>query len=210
VARVAQQSKTLILLAPGDGNATDAKNRQASWALARSRANHKPMQTLILMRHAKAVRDHEAPTDRARGLTERGRRDAADAGAALIEANLAIDMAQISDAQRTRETFAYSRLAARAIQFQTNPALYHAPAETIWRICVACAADAVLVTGHNPGLQELVAHLVRHAHDNSQAATALRAGLPTAAWAAFDIQGDGWEAPGPRLIASWRARDSAN
>ena len=40
------------------------------------------MRTLILLRHAKAVRANEADSDEARGLTPRGRREAALAGAA--------------------------------------------------------------------------------------------------------------------------------
>jgi hypothetical protein len=39
-------------------------------------AESESMRTLILMRHAKAVRAHEADSDEARGLTGRGRREA--------------------------------------------------------------------------------------------------------------------------------------
>ena len=62
------------------------------------------MRTLILLRHAKAVRAHEADSDEARALTPRGRRDAAAAGAAMAEGALKPALALVSTAQRTRET----------------------------------------------------------------------------------------------------------
>jgi phosphohistidine phosphatase len=54
------------------------------------------MRTLILMRHAKAVRAHEADSDEARGLTGRGRRDAAAAGEAMRAAGLKPALALVS------------------------------------------------------------------------------------------------------------------
>ena len=56
------------------------------------------MRTLILFRHAKAVRAHEAESDEARGLTGRGRREAALAGAAMEDAGLKPTLALVSTA----------------------------------------------------------------------------------------------------------------
>ena len=64
------------------------------------------MRTLILMRHAKAVKASEAPSDETRGLTGRGERDAAEPRGALAGFGLAPQLALVSSARRTRETAA--------------------------------------------------------------------------------------------------------
>lgn len=161
------------------------------------------MRTLILMRHAKAMRPHEAPDDRARGLTGRGRREAAASGAAMEDAGLKPELALVSTAQRTRETAALG-LANFAIETQFEDALYHAAPEGIWDAFSASDADSVVIVGHNPGLHELVAMLIRQAHEGSKLARAFEAGFPTSAFAAFEIRGDLLQAAGPRLMAAWR------
>jgi len=89
------------------------------------------MRTLILLRHGKAVRDHEAPSDEARPLTDRGRREAAQAGREIAAARLAPARALISTAQRTRET-AEAALAELGPLVRTfAPDLYMAGPETV-------------------------------------------------------------------------------
>lgn len=161
------------------------------------------MRTLILFRHAKAVRAHEAPSDEARGLTGRGRRDAAAAGAAMEDAGLKPTLALVSSAQRTRETAEYG-LQNFALETQVERALYHAAPEGLWDAFTASDADSVVIVGHNPGLGELVGTLVHQAHDNSKLAREFAGHFPTAAFAAFEIKGDLLRAAGPRLIAAWK------
>jgi phosphohistidine phosphatase len=162
------------------------------------------MQTLILMRHAKAVRDSEAESDEARGLTDRGRQEARAAGAALRAANLQIDQALVSPALRTRETFAEAGLAADVVSFCTIDALYLADAEILWREAVDSRRPSVLILGHNPGLQELIVDLVKQSGDHSRLSLSLVEHLPTAAWAAFAIGGDLRTAASPLLITAWQ------
>ena len=163
------------------------------------------MRTLILMRHAKAARAHEAPSDEARGLTERGRRDAEAAGAALAEAGLAPALALISSALRTRETAAHA-LKHFAVETRFEAALYNAAPEGVWDAFSASDAACVIVIGHNPGLGELASLLIRQAHDGSKLAREFAGNFPTAAFAAFEIGGDLMAAAGPRLIAAWTPR----
>jgi len=162
------------------------------------------MRTLTLFRHAKAVRPHEADSDRARGLTGRGRREAALAGAAMQEAGLAPSLALVSTALRTRET-AEIGLAGFALETRLEDALYDASMEGLWDAFAASEADSVVIVGHNPGIGELAAHLVRQAHDGSKLARAFAGHFPTAAFAAFRIRGDVLRAAGPELIAGWKA-----
>ncbi|MBS0384243.1 MAG: histidine phosphatase family protein [Proteobacteria bacterium] len=161
------------------------------------------MRTLILLRHAKAVRAHEAPDDKARALTGRGRREAAMAGAAMQEAGLSPALALVSTAARTRETAEYG-LANFTLETRFEEALYHAAPEGVWDAFESTDAESVVVVGHNPGLGELVSMLVHQAHDGSKLARDLVGHLPTAAFAAFEIRGDLMRAAGPRLIAGWK------
>lgn len=163
------------------------------------------MRTLILLRHAKAVRAHEAASDEARALTERGRRDAAHAGVAMEESGLKPKLALVSSAQRTRETAALA-LAGFAIETQIDRALYHAAPENLWDAFIAGDAECVVIIGHNPGIGELASSLIRQAHDGSKLARDFAGNFPTAAFAAFEIKGDLLRAAGPRLLAGWRPR----
>lgn len=162
------------------------------------------MRTLILLRHGKAVRDHEAPTDRDRMLTERGRREATEAGERIAAARLAPSLALVSSAARTRETAACALAALPGVETRLNDDLYMAAPERIWAAFEATDAASVLVVGHNPGLSDLTADLIDQANDGSRLARDLREGLSTASFAAFEILGDVLEAAAPRLIAGWR------
>lgn len=161
------------------------------------------MRTLILLRHAKAVRAHEAPSDEARGLTGRGRRDAAAAGAAMAAAGLKPTLALVSSSVRTRETAEHG-LADFELETRIEDALYHAPPESLWDAFSASDAESVVIVGHNPGIGELVGALVHQAHDGSKLAREFASHFPTAAFAAFEIRGELMRAAGSRLITAWK------
>lgn len=161
------------------------------------------MRTLILFRHAKAVRPHEADSDETRGLTGRGRREAAAAGAAMEDAGLKPTLALVSTSQRTRETAEHG-LQNFALETRFEDALYHASPEGVWDAFSASDADSVVIVGHNPGIGELVTMLVHQAHDGSKLAREFSGHFPTAAFAAFEIKGDLLRAAGPTLIAAWK------
>ena len=161
------------------------------------------MRTLILFRHAKAVRAHEAPSDAARALTGRGRREAALAGAAMEQAGLAPMLALVSTSQRTRETAEHG-LANFKLETRFEEALYHAAPDGVWDAFVLSDASSVVVVGHNPGLGELASMLVHQAHDGSKLARDLGGHFPTAAFAAFEIRGDLMAAAGPSLLTAWK------
>lgn len=161
------------------------------------------MRTLILLRHAKAVRAHEAPSDEERALTPRGRREAALAGAAIEDAGLKPTLALVSPAQRTRETAEYG-LQNFALEVRYDQALYHAATESIWDAFADSEAECVVVVGHNPGLGELTSLLIHQSHDGSKLAREFSGNFPTSAFAAFEVRGDLMRAAGPRLIAAWK------
>src|SRR5688572_1042306 len=99
------------------------------------------MRTLILLRHAKAVRAPEADSGETRGLTGRGRRKAAAAGLAMQEAGLKPALALVSTSERTRQT-AELGLANFALETRFEDALYHAAPESIWDAFAASDAES--------------------------------------------------------------------
>jgi phosphohistidine phosphatase len=161
------------------------------------------MRTLILLRHAKAVRAHEADSDEERGLTGRGRRDAAAAGAAMVAAGLKPTLALVSSSERTRQTAEHG-LADFGLETFFEDALYHAAPESLWDAFSASDAESVVIVGHNPGIGELASMLVHQAHDGSKLAREFSGHFPTAAFAAFEIKGELMRAAGPRLLAAWK------
>jgi phosphohistidine phosphatase len=156
------------------------------------------MHRLILLRHAKAEASAESGGDIERGLTERGRRDAALVGRALAEAGFVPDRALVSTARRAQET--WRALAAELPKARVDDlrGLYLAGPDAIARIVEdneAEHADAtVMVVGHNPGLHEFALALQGRGGP-AEARQALAGGFPTAAAAVFAVD----EAGRPQL-----------
>lgn len=141
---------------------------------------------LILMRHAKSDWDDPTQPDHARPLNPRGRASATAMGDWLRARGDLPDLALVSDATRTRETFARLKLEAEA---QFLPRLYHAgPAMMMDVLQGAGTAGCVLMLGHNPGIAEFAERLlsrpVTHPrfYDYPTCAT-LVADFPVADWA---------------------------
>jgi phosphohistidine phosphatase len=160
---------------------------------------------IVFLRHAKAVGHDEAPSDRERALTDRGRREAALAGAAIQNAGLFPEVAMVSPAVRTRQTWTCAQTAllgeAREV---VHDLIYEADADTLWDLLCNESGETRIVVGHNPTLLDLTAHLIERANDASAAARMARAELPTAAWAAFECEPASFDYVSPRLIAHWR------
>lgn len=145
------------------------------------------MNALFLLRHAKAVAQH-TDGDRARGLTDVGRDSARAIAAAMADRHLAPNLILCSDSARTRET-----LAIVLPNFRPPPSvvyeesLYLADAKQLLQRLrrVPEGTGAVMLVGHNPGLQELATML------SDQTAGPLMArlmrGFPAAALARFDV-----------------------
>lgn len=163
------------------------------------------MALIILMRHAKAVRDHEAPSDEARGLKDRGRSDAQAAAREILRQGFRAAAILASSAARTAAT---ADIAARegmgSGRVLLDKTLYLAEPETIWSSArPRLGEDGLLVVGHNPGIHALVADWLRRAGDRSAVARALGEGFPTSAWAAFDVEDEPMESLSPRLLGAW-------
>lgn len=148
------------------------------------------MKRLFLLRHAKAAPD-EGGGDHERPLAARGRQDAPAMGRAIAARGFLPSLVLCSSARRTAETLdlVLPHLAPSP-RVQLDPGLYHAAAEAILDRIIKSAgtAEAVLVIGHNPGLEDLAADLAGDTKIGRQ----LAGGLPTCAFAAFESRESDW------------------
>jgi phosphohistidine phosphatase len=147
---------------------------------------------LILLRHAKSDWNDEHLGDFDRALTDRGRRDAPAVGRFLHGAGYRIDYVISSPARRAWETALAvceeSRIPDANIQWRSD--LYLASLDDLLDVLAQVQAEArnVLLVGHNPGLEDLLTHLVdraqlrQHSHDGKL--------MPTAAAAVLDMPED--------------------
>jgi phosphohistidine phosphatase len=120
------------------------------------------MSTLLVLRHAKAEPEEPHGSDKDRALTEDGRRAAAKMGRLMKDEQLLPTILLSSSARRTRETvdeFVTSSGYSGPVRFFDE--LYLAEASAIVEVIEkhAGAAPRVLLVGHNPGLEDLIARL---------------------------------------------------
>ncbi|MCX7513411.1 SixA phosphatase family protein [Frateuria hangzhouensis] len=155
------------------------------------------MHELILLRHAEALSEASGDDDRDRALSPRGEQEALAAGRWLASHGARPDRVLCSPALRARRT---AELATRA--FAPNAAIglceevYDAtPGELLALLDQHTDARCVLLVGHNPGFERLVALLVEGRSDEFR-------GMPPAGLAVLHLQGD-LEPGAARLDAFW-------
>lgn len=154
------------------------------------------MLDLLLLRHAKSSWDDPALADHDRPLNRRGRAAAARMGAYLEAEALIPDLALVSSARRTQET--WSRLTAGwslAPPAQTLKTLYLAPPSRLLAAIhrVPAGTRRLLLLGHNPGLEHLAARLAGPRSD-TEARQRLESKFPTGALALFRFAATDWRA----------------
>jgi phosphohistidine phosphatase len=160
------------------------------------------MKTLLVLRHAKSSWSDPALDDHERPLNTRGRRDAPRMGELVREYGLIPDVVISSDAVRARLTAEAVIEAARyGGEIRLDPRLYMAgPADILSLLrTVGKKTETVMIVGHNPGLEELVAQLTGAWQD-----------LPTAALAQIALPIDQWRdltlSTRGTLVGHWRPK----
>jgi phosphohistidine phosphatase len=129
---------------------------------------------LILMRHAKSGWDDPLLPDHERPLAPRGIDAAGRIGRWLVDNGHIPDVALVSSARRTVET--WERLGLECPSTKV-PGLYLAAPEMMLRVLQGASGNTVLMIGHNPGIAEFARMILRtsppHArfHDFPTAAT---------------------------------------
>lgn len=150
------------------------------------------MKQLLLLRHAKSSWDDPDLDDFDRPLAERGVKAARLMGRELSARDWLPELALVSSALRTRDTW---RLVAAELAAHPPTAfaeaLYDASAANILSQIhqVDASIGSLLVVGHNPGLENLAKQLAGPESD-AKARKRLEEKFPTAALARFVFEGD--------------------
>jgi phosphohistidine phosphatase len=149
------------------------------------------MQRLILMRHGESERPAPGLEDFDRDLNEEGRAEARRLGRALIKAGLVPDLALVSSARRTLETWREAAETFPAqVEAESERRLYAASASQIAQVVAEAGprAKVVMVVGHNPGIHQYAIHLARQA---DVAKTSLYEKFATGSAAVFELDKTG-------------------
>jgi phosphohistidine phosphatase len=142
------------------------------------------MKTLLLLRHAKSSWDSPALRDFERPLNERGLKAAPLMGSFLQKRKLRPDLVLSSPAERARQTAALVIEAARAkAPLRFDERIYDATAARLSEVVsqIEDTVETVLLIGHNPGMEELIAQLTGEARR-----------MPTAALARVTLDIEKW------------------
>jgi phosphohistidine phosphatase len=140
---------------------------------------------LVLFRHAKAVRPHEARDDFERGLTPTGVAQAAAQAARLVEAGFRPDLAIVSTAFRAAQTWEAIDDVFPNVPFRLTRSLYLATPQIYLDTAAAAGKGKVMLIAHDPGLHELCRLFTKGQKGVSPEIDSLRAELPTSGVAWF-------------------------
>jgi phosphohistidine phosphatase len=142
------------------------------------------MKTLLILRHAKSSWKDDGLEDHDRPLNRRGEDDAPRMGRLLRDRNLEPDLILSSTASRAHQTTERAVAGGElSCPVELHERLYHAGPGELVEILRASPDECgrVMLVGHNPGLEALVAGLTGTAQH-----------LPTAALAQIELEIDGW------------------
>lgn len=163
------------------------------------------MKTLLLLRHAKSSWKDNELDDHDRPLNKRGKRDAPRMGELLRDEQMVPDFMLTSSAKRARRTAEH---VAQACGFRgetrITSELYESNIDR--QIAVISAvpkpAATVLLVGHNPGIEELLAAISGECPAITTAALA-KIELPIESWRDLNLSVRG------RFIRIWQPRELA-
>lgn len=142
------------------------------------------MKRLVVMRHAKAG-FKGSEDDHARQLTDRGRRDAGAAAAALLRSGWIPEHALVSDAERTWFTWMLVEQGlGRAVPAEVQRRLYLPGVGDLLAAIRELPPEVTtaVVVSHNPGCELLVQHL-----------TGGPVAMRTSALVLLEVQGPWWD-----------------
>ena len=154
------------------------------------------MKRLLVMRHAKSSWKEAGLSDHDRPLNKRGRKTAPVLGGLLVEQQMVPDLIVASTAERTRKT---AELVAEACQYEQQiiheSHLYLAPPSMYFNVIgqMPNELETILVIGHNPGVEDLVALLTDRFRP-----------MPTGALAELILDIDAWRQLNGKTAAELR------
>lgn len=142
------------------------------------------MKTLLLLRHAKAENGSAGLPDFDRALNDRGRKEAQAVGTFTRQQNLGLDLALSSPAKRARETTELVLSSAGlVVEVRYEQPIYEAGPLRLLEVVSQIEEErgAVLLVGHNPGMEELL-QLLTDRMEHLATGTLAKVDLKTASW----------------------------
>ena len=152
------------------------------------------MKTLGLFRHAKSGWADPRARDFDRPLSERGERGAALMGQHIRDFGVRFDRVLASPAVRVAETIELaSKAFGRSFPVEWDRRIYLASSATLLELLQGVERDpaAVLMVGHNPGLEDLIFDLVPD-DGTSPLRDEVEVKFPTATFAVLEIDIASW------------------
>lgn len=134
---------------------------------------------IVILRHAQAQPPATGQADAARELSEHGRAEAAAVRRWFSEHGLQFDAVLCSPAIRARQTLD-AVIGEGAANARIEPRIYEATPGTLIDVLDTVRVGRVLLVGHNPGLEQLVALL-------TEGRSEIAHGLPTAGVARLSV-----------------------
>lgn len=156
------------------------------------------MRELLLLRHAEAMHAGPDGRDVERPLSMHGEGQAGAVGTWLAERQAGPDAVLCSSARRAQMTADIVCMSLPACSPQFLPAIYQATPGELLLVLENHAPDArqILLVGHNPGLEQLLALLTEGRSLGAR-------GMPPAALAWVDFADDALEPGRGRLRVLW-------
>lgn len=154
------------------------------------------MRRLLLLRHAKSDWP-EGISDAERPLNERGQRNAPAIGGFMVAQKLSPDLALVSSAKRTRQTWELIALKLSGTTARFEETLYGAPADAILGFVRKTPADieTLLIVGHNPGIETLARRFAESGEGD--AIRRITKKYPTSGLAVIELPVDDWSKANP-------------
>ena len=156
------------------------------------------MLRLMLLRHAKS-NSIPGVADLQRPLAERGYREAELVGQYLVAQQLKPELAIVSSATRTQQTWTHLSAAFDTpVRKITEARIYEASVDNIVHVIrnIEAGPRVVLVIGHNPGLFLTTQYLAGEGDED--ALGRLELGFPPASLTVMDFDVDAWELVGEK------------
>ena len=149
------------------------------------------MRVLVLARHAKAEPHAGALSDHARTLALRGRTDAKDLGATLAAAGFEPDVAYVSDAVRTSQTWDLASEPWDVPVVHQRRELYNTTVATLVALLAGTepGASNVIVVGHEPTMSAAASFLAGPG-SSREALQRVALGIPTGMAAILEFDGE--------------------
>ena len=170
------------------------------------------MKTLGLFRHAKSGWADPRARDFDRPLSERGERGAVLMGHHIRDFGVRFDRVLASPAVRVSETIELaSKAFGRSFPVEWDRRIYLASSATLLDLLHGLEGDpqAVLMVGHNPGLEDLIFDLVPD-DGSSPLRDEVEVKVPTATFAVLELPAERWSdirESSARLVHMTRPRD---